>query len=154
MRAVLLGMNNPHGRDVERALHPLIAGSAGAILYAMVVAEAAHRGEPMTLQEYLQGVDRDNLLQSEDWSRVAARQAASDKINRLRGRRVVVLGSTLPSCLGLRTWDGRWYVCRDEANLTYSVVPHPSGLNRVYNDPSYRQRTGAHVLDLIRRYQS
>lgn len=84
-----------------------------------------------------------------------ARAAAAELEAELDGRRVVLLGSRLPAALSL-PWPApmfEWYtsprriptntlpmedgehVLRLGTEFEYAVIPHPSGLNRTYNDP-------------------
>lgn len=143
MRPVVLGMNNPHSDDPQDVLSPRFPGSAGCRLYQMV------RDVDPTLSEadYLTYLDRRNLMAGDKWCPSVAKVMSSDLRASLSGRRVVMLGTLVPPALGFRH-DGQWYNWR-EADLTYCVVPHPSGLSRVYNDPEYRKRTGRLLAELI-----
>lgn len=148
MRPVVLGMNNPHSDDPEDALSPTFRGSAGRRLYQMI-----RESDPTVSEaDYLCCLDRRNLVSEGDWSNAHARVFATDMVTSLQGRWVVMLGSLVPSALGLKH-DGKWYQWHDGKGLTFCVVPHPSGLNRLYNDAGYRRQTGTLLVSLIRRQQ-
>lgn len=144
MRPVVLGMNNPHSDSLDDVLSPRFPGSAGCRLYQMV----REVDSTVSEAEYLERLDRRNIITEGCWSKQRAKLASSAMLDSLRGRRVVLLGTALPSVLGLRH-AGRWYEWY-EAGMTWCVAPHPSGLNRVYNDVEYRHRTGRLLVDLIR----
>lgn len=92
-----------------------------------------------------------------------AREAAAELLPELDGRRVVVLGTRLPAALGLR-WPApmfEWHhfpwlspsqallreqglaVGVGDVEFEYAVIPHPSGLNRAYNDPLVERAASA-----------
>jgi hypothetical protein len=146
LRPVLLGMNNPHSSDPRDVLSPRFPGSAGCRLYQMV------RDVDPTLSEndYLAYLDRRNLVTDGDWSRGRAAEAGMTMVESLVGLNVVMLGTLVPPALGLR-YNSAWYEwTTTHTGLRYCVAPHPSGLNRIYNEVSYRQRTGKLLADLIR----
>lgn len=145
MRPVLLGMNNPHSDDPGDVLSPSFPGSAGCRLYQMV----REVDSTVSEAEYLERLDRRNLIAEGCWSRNRARAASQAMLDSLVSRRVVLLGTALPSALGMR-YLGQWYEWRDDGHMTWCVAPHPSGLNRVYNDVEYRHKTGRLLVDLIR----
>lgn len=146
MRPVVLGMNNPHSDDPQHVLSPRFPGSAGCRLYQMV------RDVDPTLSEadYLDCLDRRNLVTDGDWSRGRAAEAGAAMAESLHGLDVVMLGTLVPPALKLRH-SGAWYEwTTTHTGMRYCVVPHPSGLNRIYNDLTYRARTGLLLADLIR----
>lgn len=146
MRPVVLGMNNPHSDDPQDVLSPRFPGSAGCRLYQMV------RDVDPTLSEadYLTYLDRQNLVTDGDWSRGRALESGAFMVESLVGLDVVMLGTLVPPALKLR-YHGAWYEwTTTHTGMRYCVVPHPSGLNRVYNDASYRYKTGKLLADLIR----
>jgi hypothetical protein len=145
MRPVVLGMNNPHSDDPQDVLSPRFPGSAGCRLYQMV------RDVDPTVSEadYLAYLDRRNLVTDGDWSRCRAAKSGAFMVESLVGLNVVMLGTLVPPALKLR-YSGAWYEwTTTHTGMRYCVVPHPSGLNRIYNDVAYRQRTGGLLVDLI-----
>jgi hypothetical protein len=147
VRPVVLGMNNPHSVELDDVLSPRFPGSAGCRLYQMV------REVDTTVSEadYHEQLDRRNLITEGCWSKDRAKLASSAMLESLQGRRVVMLGTALPSVLGLRHL-GKWYEwCVDhDRYMKWCVAPHPSGLNRIYNEVEYRNKTGRLLVDLIR----
>lgn len=153
MRPLLLGMSNPHGGP-DKALHPSIAGSAGANLFQMVRDYAtAMDVRPYSEAEHLEAFDRANVVEQGAWSNQAGKRER-DRVIKMMRNPTVILGSTIPACLQLRKFTGQWYEYFEEypdgLRVNYCVIPHPSGLNRLYNNPSYRHRTGKFLMDLAR----
>jgi hypothetical protein len=90
-----------------------------------------------TERDYIRVFDRMNLLGQRTWNATAARRAAPAILERLEGRTVMVLGEAVRAALGLprspvMTWRPHSVMRR------WCTVPHPSGLNRWYNDPVNR----------------
>jgi hypothetical protein len=125
-KPVILGMNSRTGE----ALGLLPTTGAGCRLWKCT---------GMTLREYLDAFDRMNLLEEPEWVAERARVAAAKIKERLKGRRVIVLGSQAWTALGLPkknlmephfATDGtRWI-----------MLPHPSGKNLWYNDAANREK--------------
>lgn len=63
--------------------------------------------------------------------------AAKNLYELLYGRRVVLLGPAVAEAFGVSRRDYVYFRFYDhpEAHFIYAVMPHPSGLNRLYNDP-------------------
>jgi hypothetical protein len=83
--------------------------------------------------------DRMNMLDGNTWRTFGARRRANEVIKKLEGRKVMVLGADvwdalrLPPCQHFQAVDkygSKWY-----------RVPHPSGLNIMYNDKAVRAQT-------------
>jgi hypothetical protein len=119
MKPVLLGMNNPH--RVGDPLSP--DATAGLRLREL---------SGLSRVDYVAAFDRMNLLEARRWSARAARYAAVEVRRRLAGRRVVVLGREVWDSIGLPRVD--WFVTIGRYGAAWTLVPHPSGLNRCYND--------------------
>lgn len=135
MRPVLLGMCNPLSGDPEHALYPHPEGCTGHRVYAML----REVSPDVTRQSYLRGFDRRNLVAVRAWSMTAGRTfAAALKASLEPACEVAVLGAATWSALRLpRTeWLGRYDDY--EYCVTWYRVPHPSGLNRWYNDAGNR----------------
>lgn len=77
----------------------------------------------------------------------AARELAKAKSSDLWGRVVVMLGVRLPRAFGVE--DARFFEWRmeldagEERALQWVMIPHPSGLNRVLDEPTARERCGS-----------
>jgi len=87
-----------------------------------------------------------------------ARPLAVALLSRIEGRVVVVLGSRLASLFTLATksWHEKAVVVDDHgvvhhARCEIAAIPHPSGLNRVLNDPAERERSGAVLREAMQR---
>lgn len=141
-RPVLLGMHNPLSDHPKLALWPEPRGCTGWRIWQMVGCSKI---------EYIRGFDRRNLLDSEGWMTAAARSRAQDIWPTLEGRRVVLLGREVASCIGLPAGD--WLLPEiDVTGREWRVVPHPSGRNRLYNDPTMGVRVSMLLRDLWERY--
>jgi hypothetical protein len=82
----------------------------------------------------------------EEYQRRFDRANASD-LPDLTGRRVVVLGRGAWQRLGLPAVG--WFCTRHAAcGATLTLVPHPSGRCRLYNDPLVRERVRALLASL------
>lgn len=120
MRTLIIGMCNPYRRG-----DPLNPGkTAGRRLFEC---------SGFSLEEYEAAFERVNLLpRDKTWDQKKAARAAA----RLRiepGRKVILLGQAVARAFR-------------EAGKDYhgmAVIPHPSGLNRKYNDPIIRKEVGA-----------
>ena len=84
-----------------------------------------------------------------------ARVAASGKVEQMRGRTVVLLGSNVARAFGFRAFQyGEFYEIRDQENWSrvvvprVTIVPHPSGICRYYNDPDKRLAIGKFLREL------
>lgn len=87
-----------------------------------------------------------------------ARSKAVMMMPRMRGRVVVVLGSRLASVFTLATkgwhdkavtYDGHGVV--HQASCQAVAIPHPSGLNRLLNDPAEREHAGTVLREAMQR---
>lgn len=138
MRVHFVGMNNPYGADPRHALYPWPPTSAGGRLYGMV-SEAIG----WTRGQYVDGIDRLNLVEG-PWSAASARDRASELLDELWGRRVVMLGGAVAEAFRLRAhpilqWRDGWF----------AVLPHPSGRNRWYNEASNRAAAVAFLRETL-----
>ncbi len=123
MKIVLVGESNPYGPDPDMALYPMPEGCTGHRLCREVLG--------MDSREYLRVFDRRNLCRG-DWSEAGARLVAAA----LAGQKFILLGARV-----CRAFDVD-YTPLMRVNISYEpvrralVLPHPSGLNRAWNDPS------------------
>lgn len=99
----------------------------------------------MTPGEYLGGLYRRNLCDDRKWSSEAAAKRARYILGALfdmpRDLRVVLCGEKVSAAFGARSeW---WRPFRLDSRQLCVVIPHPSGLNHVYNEEEPRLRTRA-----------
>ena len=81
-------------------------------------------------------------LNGDKWPLTEATVAAQKKLESLRGRTVVLLGKNVARAFNKGLWRYlEWYEIRSPKNLAdvvvpaVTIVPHPSGVNRYYNNP-------------------
>lgn len=147
-------MNNPHSSDPVHALAPYPQGVAGQRLHDML---ALVRPETRRAT-YMRGFDRRNVLVGRDWSLRAAREVAPELWRSLEGRRVVLLGQAVLDAFRLPpttplVWHRPEYLLLDEPGpALWCLVPHPSGLNRWYNDELNRVLTGLRLEEELERW--
>ena len=114
------------------------------------------------LAEVLLGTEQEQMLRDHDFINVLDRwpgkgisgdkfpvveamAAAKRKLAEMQGRTVVLLGHNVARAFGFTSlMYFSWYEIHDEQNPSkivvplVTVVPHPSGINRYYNDPTKR----------------
>lgn len=97
----------------------------------------------LTPSEYLGGLYRRNLVDDHEWSWQDAKSKAREIVTALfdldRDLRVVLCGAKVAKCFGLPA--DFWQPVKLDTRQTAVVVPHPSGMNRIYNDRACRART-------------
>ena len=120
-KVAICGMNNPH-----RAGDPLSPDwTAGKKLFQL---------SGMTREEYEATFERMNLIESRTWSGIQAKTAGTRLKSRLRNRSVIVLGKMAWYALGLEPTE--WFGSKGR----FTLLPHPSGRCRLYNDESNRRK--------------
>jgi hypothetical protein len=140
-KVLLLGEQNPYGGDPSFALYPAPDGCAGHRLCRLVLG--------ISRAEYLRRFDRRNVLERPGkWSVREARTEAS----RILGdhRRVVALGAKVAAALGLSTkpFSVHKLLLHGEEERLVLVLPHPSGLCRVWNVPGAFERARKMITEL------
>ena len=147
-RIVVVGMTNPQSRDPEHALHTQPTGCTGHRLWQLAAARSG-----ISEAEWLEMTDRRNLCLDE-WDRTQAWESAREMTPDLEDKVTVLLGadvagsftnSTLP---GICQW-GRRYGTPPRPAKPWVLIPHPSGLNRWYNDPTNRAVVEILLADLV-----
>jgi len=142
-KPILIGMNNPVSTRAGHELYPLPDGCTGNRIWKMLSARTG-----ATMRQYLETFERRNLVRGAAFDKVQARAKAYEYVVELRdsGRTVVLLGNEVR-----RAFD---FVLRGDGSLfgdeglppvlvhptviggvTWRQIPHPSGLNRWYNEP-------------------
>lgn len=170
-KTIILGMNNPYGKDPKFALYPAPERCAGWNLWKMLADYAqANHGEKVWRNDYADCFDRRNLLTGTDWNQKEARAAAAPALQSFGGRRVIVLGAQPAAALELpRTWAGQWmdYQIQREVpalfsdfasseivadRFSYTCLPHPSGRCREYNVDGMKEKAGRLLYEEYKRY--
>lgn len=113
----LVGEMNPYGGDDYYALYPSPDGCSGHRLCCKILG--------MTRRAYLDSFVRVNLCYG-SWSLVEAKESAA-KLLRQDGR-IILLGRKV--CKAFRV-D---YIPFSTIRETLLILPHPSGLNRMWSD--------------------
>lgn len=134
---VVVGIDSSYSDKRSEALSPLVPRSAGEKFWRMT---------GLTMEQYSRVFSRDNLFFWLDKRRSIERrkEAARAVISRLDSQwldvRVIALGRVVAEAFGMVNtqvpliWRGHTV-----------LVPHPSGLNRWYNDESNARRAQAFV---------
>jgi hypothetical protein len=135
--ATLLGMNSITGR----ALLPG-HGSRNSTADKLVIMSG------LTREQFMRTFDRRNVLDAEVWDQRSARQAGERLKKKLSGK-VVVLGREVWRALGFHNRSDEWFSVRVENDVSYVLVPHPSGVSHWYNDAKNVKRVERFLRDLI-----
>lgn len=135
-KPLLLGIDNPHSTDPRAALLPRPKGSAGHRLFKMA---------SMKWSVYKAAFDRAN---------VSDVISSNDVCEELNDRVVVVLGKMTWRRLSMPNYSQPFDKVRsDFYRSTFILVPHPSGKNLFYNEPSNRESVTRLLRRLAREYQ-
>jgi len=135
----------------RKFLPPVLLGLDGGDREADPLDPEYYSGARLRL---LSGLDRDRYLESFGRDNLHRRpspgsrdRSAWDRISgRLEGRRVVALGRRAARATGASDIWFRWTVA---GGIVVSSMPHPSGLNRWWNDPRNMDTAGRFVRTLL-----
>lgn len=147
-RPILVGMNNPYGDNPDHALYPLPEGATGWRVWNLLKLV----DPDISMTDYARRFDRRNLCVG-PWHTMRARDSAHSIVSTSRDRVVVVLGAQTRDAFLARGGHRRDVGPVGHIEMMgcwVHWIPHPSGLNRWYNDPDNCQRA-AQVL--ARAYQ-
>lgn len=134
-RPVLVGESNPYGGDPYYALYPSPDGCSGHRLCRLILG--------MSRRAYLDTFERVNLVDGK-WNMRDARRKAADLITEYAdGGRLILLGAKVCSAFDLRFEPFEVY---DLCGIDVAVLPHPSGLCRLWNVAGAFARARAAVL--------
>lgn len=138
VRGLIIGENPGKQTHPELPLFPWPERSSAGRLLEM---------SGMTGGQYLGGLYRRNLCDTKGkWERDLAEKRARVMITVLfdmpKDLRVVLCGKRVAKAFGYRDYEF-WRPGVLESRQRYVVIPHPSGLNRLYNDRENRARTRA-----------
>jgi len=134
MKTLLVGEDNPYGSDPRYALYPKPEYSAGGRLCELIM--------KMSVKQYIGTFDRVNLC-SGKWSMPEARAKAKE-LWETRGldQNYVLLGSKVCKAFDM-TFTPFEILWRDGASVGGGAIvtlPHPSGRNRMWNEPGSLER--------------
>lgn len=134
---LIVGEQNPYGADPRFAMFPMPERSAGGRLCSLILG--------MQTSKYLLLFNRANLCDG-PWSmpkaRIRARQLWEDPATRPPGK-LILLGSKV--CKAFETAFTPFEIIEGGSIL---ILPHPSGLNRLWNEPGIIERARAAVVDI------
>ncbi len=137
-KILLVGELNPYGADPRFALYPRPRHASGNRLREIL---------GLTDEEYLKGTSRCNLCTGA-WSAKSAREAAAHILaEEPPGTCVVLCGAKVAKAFGVPYGGGYVVRCTDRG-LRLLSIPHPSGLNRLWNDPEVAHAVRAAFLQL------
>lgn len=151
-RVLFIGMNNPLSTNHEYALYPAPERCTGWRVWRMLTEHAeAHGFDPIWKAEYVRNIERTNLVIG-DWSVRAAREGWT----RLRMERDDLSGYGAVLLLGAEVQrvvlgNTRYPILGQADVRKFWCIPHPSGLNRMYNDPGVREEAGEILHRLYQR---
>ncbi len=152
-RLVIIGMNNPASDRPEHALWTQPSGCTGNLLWRM-----ATRHTGISESEWLSITDRRNLCIG-PWDRGDACRRAGEWFEELRGRTVIWLGVDVMCAFRgptttLPYWRPPFHIGLQPALMwneteDWFEVPHPSGLNRWYNNDGNRAAVEIRLADIL-----
>lgn len=141
MKPLLIGMNNPLSPHPRHALYPDPVGCTGHRIWVML-----NERTGADQDQYLEAFDRINLVIGQ-WDRAQAKAKARSLMasGELRGRTVVLLGEKVREAFSLDK-----YLIHPQLidGVMFRQLPHPSGLNRWYNEPVNMSMAGMLLADL------
>jgi hypothetical protein len=123
VKILLVGEANPYGGDPGMALYPLPERASGHRLCVDIM-QLSHR-------DYLQRFDRINLSPFR-WRTKEALQHAGEIMR--SGQRCVLLGAKVAKAFGYQ------FIPFVTIDLRFLILPHPSGLCRLWNQPGAYDR--------------
>lgn len=123
MKPVLVGESNPYGSDPEFALYPSPEGSAGHRMCEYILG--------MYRRDYLESFNRVNLIAGA-WDNATALINARQVV----GERLVLLGSKVSAAFEQPFRPFTRVVLSYSPARVALILPHPSGLCRIWNDPA------------------
>ena len=137
MKPVIIGMHNAKSDDPKDAMEPDTFNGAGERLWRMISDVCG-----CTKQDYLTRFELMNVLNQKEWVVADAKIAAGMLRFRLGKRHCFVLGKEAWAALNLPGNVGWFKTERSYTGAKYTLLPHPSGKNLMYNDAKIRVKVG------------
>lgn len=138
-KILLVGELNPYGADPAYALYPLPARASGEHLRIIL---------GLTLRQYLKDHDRANLCTGE--FRPDAAAAEAERLFALPYIGYVLCGRKVCDAFGHMFEPFSVYTAHQKV---VAILPHPSGRNRMWNDPSNEAKAREAYQMLVRRVE-
>lgn len=132
-KPLLVGESNPYGRDPYFALYPAPDGCSGHRLCCLILG--------MRRTEYLRVFERKNLCDGK-WTMREARVAAAEL--RTWKAPLILLGAKVARAFEFDSFEP--FTVADGGKTL--VLPHPSGLCRMWNEPGAFQRARLLVAEV------
>lgn len=133
-KTILVGEDNPYGSDPRYALFCRPTNSAGGRLQRLVLGVSQH--------DYIRDFARLNLC-SKTWKRTEARAVAAEILRLAKpGTSIVLLGSKVCMAFG-QDYEPFAAKLPSDGDLTFVILPHPSGRCRAWNEPGAFDRAKA-----------
>ncbi len=143
MKIVFVGQQ-PNSYEDEGVALPIRPGSSGQRLVTMMGVT------PDAFESAFIRINVSPYHDPEGFSPEYHHTSASNLLPLLEGRRVILLGPAVAKAFKLERSAYEWCKFFDHPSENVSclmaVIPHPSGLNRLYNDPEIQQRV-SQLLD-------
>lgn len=137
-KPILIGEANPYGGDPDFALYPSPDGCASHRLCVKILG--------LSRKRYLEAFERTNLCPHK-WSIKEARIKAESL--RVSGNKLILLGAKVCSAFGMTFTPFTFALTQgtDFGGVGYLILPHPSGLNRMWGAPGTYEKARAKVLE-------
>lgn len=135
-KTLLVGELNPYGSDPGFALYPFPEYASGARLCQLII--------QVPRRLYMKHFDRANLCNGK-WSIREAR-AQVNRLLKRQPKKIVLLGSKVCSAFGLTfiPFKQQKYITPElKSSVDVVILPHPSGLCRIWNEPNAFERANA-----------
>jgi len=141
VRPWLIGEMNPYGADPKFALYPLPENASGGRLAKIL---------GLNRTWYMRAWERRINLCVGKWSMKAARLAAKDvqRESLDSGATLVLLGAKVTQAFGF-DFEPFTKLASPVGPREFVILPHPSGLSRLWNEPGAVQRARDLVLPLL-----
>lgn len=138
MKPVLVGEDNPHSADPARVLWPEPRGASGDRLRRIL---------GLTVEEYLEQFDRVNLcVQAWDLSRARVEATRLLWVCERERAPLVLLGRRVARAFGVPDVP---LFSRPFSGLPITLLPHPSGRSKVWNNREAHRRARRAVRGMI-----
>ena len=142
------------GQAPGRRSDPLrpFSGSSGARLERHLGIAAGTLGDCFELRNLIDRYPgRKEGAKGDGWDAAAARDRARALRRELEGRAFVLAGRKVAAAFGVAETPYFVWARFDGTKTSYAVIPHPSGVDRVWNSPATAARLRDLVLGIVGR---